>query len=75
MGRVFLKVTTLHNLGGYVDPMFEIGFPWDSLRDEAKVVDIGGGVGTMCMMVATKHPKLNFVVQDGPHVVNAKPVS
>ena len=55
--------------------MFEIGFPWDSLRDGAKVVDVGGGVGSACMMVATKHPKLNFVIQDRPNVINqAKPV-
>ncbi|TFY60125.1 hypothetical protein EVJ58_g5345 [Rhodofomes roseus] len=38
-------------------------FPWESLG-EATIVDIGGGVGSMCMELAKVFSNLRFVVQD-----------
>lgn len=46
------------------------GFPWDSLPDGAKVVDVGGGIGSVSMTIAAACPKLNFIVQDRPHVIS-----
>ncbi|KAH9829165.1 S-adenosyl-L-methionine-dependent methyltransferase [Rhodofomes roseus] len=38
-------------------------FPWGSLG-EATIVDVGGGVGSMCTELAKVFPNLQFVVQD-----------
>jgi len=46
------------------------GFPWDSLPDGSKVVDVGGGIGSVSLFLAERCPKLNFVVEDLPHVVD-----
>ncbi|TFY61604.1 hypothetical protein EVJ58_g4421 [Rhodofomes roseus] len=43
-------------------------YPWEALSG-ATVVDVGGGVGSMSMELATQFPKLHFVVQDRGPVV------
>lgn len=45
------------------------GFNWASLPDGATVVDVGGGIGSIAAKIAGAHPKLRFVVQDRPSVV------
>lgn len=44
------------------------GFDWSSLPVGGKVIDVGGGVGTVSMELAKTQPKLKFVVQDRPPV-------
>ena len=57
-------------------PNFGTGLSWGELPDGAKVVDVGGNVGSVSMVVAKQHPKLKFVVQDLPHVItHTEPVS
>ncbi|KAJ3045592.1 hypothetical protein HDV00_009249 [Rhizophlyctis rosea] len=43
-------------------------YPWGSLG-AAKVVDVGGGVGGLCMDLYEQYPELTFVVQDRPPVL------
>ncbi|KZT74280.1 S-adenosyl-L-methionine-dependent methyltransferase [Daedalea quercina L-15889] len=43
-------------------------YPWAALGP-AKVVDVGGGVGSMCMELAAKFPQLQFVVEDRKPVI------
>ncbi|EIN06883.1 O-methyltransferase [Punctularia strigosozonata HHB-11173 SS5] len=45
------------------------GFPWETLPSDAKVVDVGGGIGSVSMTVAKKFPSFRLVVQDLPNVV------
>lgn len=45
------------------------GYQWGSLPDGATVVDVGGGVGTVSLQLAEIFPKLQYVVQDLPAVV------
>jgi len=40
------------------------GFPWETLPDGSKVVDVGGGIGAVSLQVAKKFPRLRFIVQD-----------
>ena len=44
------------------------GYDWAGLG-EGTVVDIGGGIGTVSIALATAFPKLHFVVQDRPDVI------
>lgn len=54
--------------------MFE-GFDFGSLKEGAVVADIGGGVGSVSVMLAKAHPKLKFVIEDRPtEIEQAKPV-
>ncbi|KAF5516137.1 O-methyltransferase aurJ [Colletotrichum siamense] len=46
-------------------------FDWGSLPDGAKVVDVGGSHGQLAAQVATKFPRLKFIVQDLPETVAA----
>ncbi|KZT74223.1 S-adenosyl-L-methionine-dependent methyltransferase [Daedalea quercina L-15889] len=49
-------------------------FPWASLG-EGTVVDVGGGVGSMCLDLAKLFPDLRFVVEDLPtSIEKAKPI-
>ena len=45
------------------------GFDFSSLRDGALVIDVGGGIGSVSMVIAKAYPKLNFVVEDRLKVV------
>lgn len=45
------------------------GFNWEALSENDLVVDVGGGIGTVSIQVAEKHPKLKFVVQDRAPVI------
>ncbi|KAG6860183.1 hypothetical protein C0995_014728 [Termitomyces sp. Mi166 len=45
-------------------------FNWSALPEDALVVDIGGGIGTSARTVLNAYPKLKFVIQDLPRVVN-----
>ena len=52
------------------------GFDWNSLPAGAKVVDVGGGIGSTTLILAQSVPKLQYVVQDRPLVIeDAKAVS
>lgn len=51
-----------------------IDYPWASLGN-ATIVDVGGGVGSMCLDLAKAFPDLSFVVEDLPvHITEAKVV-
>ncbi|CAD6937916.1 unnamed protein product [Tilletia controversa] len=54
--------------GRVVVPGTLADFPWAEL-DNAKVVDVGGGVGAMCMALASVFPNLSFTLQDRPEVI------
>lgn len=45
------------------------GFDWGSLPQGAKVVDIGGSHGQLCVEVAKEFQSLEFIVQDLPEAV------
>lgn len=46
------------------------GFPWESLVEGTKIVDVGGGIGSACHEIMKTNPLLNFVVQDLPSVAD-----
>ena len=45
------------------------GFPWETLPEGTKIVDVGGGVGSACHEIMRKNPSLKFTVQDLPSAV------
>jgi hypothetical protein len=44
-------------------------YDWKSLEKDDLVVDVGGGVGTVTLLLAKSFPHLRYVVQDRPAVV------
>ncbi|KAF9646504.1 O-methyltransferase [Thelephora ganbajun] len=40
------------------------GFPWETLSEGTRIVDVGGGIGTACEEIMKKNPLLKFTVQD-----------
>ena len=45
------------------------GFGWADFRDNALVVDVGGGIGSQTMTLAQHYPRLRFIVQDRHEVL------
>jgi hypothetical protein len=45
------------------------GYAWEILPQGSLIVDVGGGVGSQSLVLATHFPQLRFVVQDREHVV------
>ncbi|EIN06260.1 S-adenosyl-L-methionine-dependent methyltransferase [Punctularia strigosozonata HHB-11173 SS5] len=51
-----------------------VDYPWHELSN-ATIVDVGGGVGGMCLDLAHNFPNMKFVVQDRPQtVIQAKEI-
>ena len=60
-------------LGGESDVSPEIlvnNFQWQDF-DAGKIVDLGGSTGSVSIAIAEKYPKLSFIVQDLPDVIQA----
>ena len=51
------------------------GYPWETLPDDATVVDVGGSEGHVSKAIAAAFPKLKLVVQDLPEVLQDIPQS
>ncbi|KAI9437950.1 S-adenosyl-L-methionine-dependent methyltransferase [Lactarius indigo] len=45
------------------------GYAWENLPPGSLVVDVGGGVGSQSLILARRHPNLQFVVQDRDSVL------
>ena len=45
------------------------GFDWASLPENGRVVDVGGGIGSVSLVLAKTFPKLRIVIQDRQSVV------
>lgn len=50
-------------------PLLHAAFDWQRLPANAKVVEIGGGMGTSAFPLTAKFPELKLVVQDLPDVI------
>ena len=46
------------------------GYSWGNLSEGSLVVDVGGGVGSQSLTLASHYPQLQFVVQDREFVVS-----
>ena len=46
-----------------------LGFEWKALKQDAIVVDVGGGIGSQSLILAQHNEHLRFVVQDRESVV------
>jgi sterigmatocystin 8-O-methyltransferase len=57
--------------GEIMKTLTEDMFPFESLPQGAKVVDVGGGRGHVSVRIAEKVPGLNFVVQDDESMLEA----
>lgn len=44
-------------------------FDWSGLPEGSKIVDVGGGIGTVSKLLADSQKHLNIIVQDRPAVV------
>jgi len=44
------------------------GFPWETLPEGMRIVDVGGGTGSACRDIMETNPLLKFTVQDLPRV-------
>ncbi|KAM6499104.1 O-methyltransferase domain containing protein [Amanita muscaria] len=49
--------------------IFLQAYDWQSLPNDAPVVDVGGGIGSVSMTLAKEHPNLKIIVQDQAYVV------
>ena len=46
-----------------------VAYDWQSLPKDALVVDVGGGVGTVSLVLAKTFSNMKIVIQDLPKVV------
>jgi len=66
---VRFQVTMDHGASSDNSTVISGGFPWESLPEGTKIVDVGGGVGSACQEIMKKNPLLKFTVQDLPSVI------
>ena len=71
-GNEYLKARFQAGMGVFASSESETvvpgGFSWETLPKGAKIVDVGGGVGSACREIMEKNPLLKFTVQDLPDV-------
>ncbi|GAA5992296.1 hypothetical protein JCM5350_000803 [Sporobolomyces pararoseus] len=49
------------------------GYPWKDLPEDSTLVDVGGGVGHLCLTIGAAVSHLNFIVEDREEVVKSAP--
>jgi len=54
---------------GYPPSIFTDGIDWKSFKKDGVVVDIGGSIGTVTLLLAQAFPHLRYVVQDLDKVI------
>ncbi|KAF8626087.1 hypothetical protein AX15_005085 [Amanita polypyramis BW_CC] len=56
---------------GFVQSRKEIltAYDWQSLPDNSLIVDVGGGIGSIPLVLAQSFGKLRFIIQDHPKVI------
>ncbi|KAJ7473016.1 S-adenosyl-L-methionine-dependent methyltransferase [Mycena galericulata] len=53
-----------------VDPGLILrGLNWQTYPEGSLIVDVGGGIGSRCVLLAKNHPQLRFAIQDRAPVV------
>ncbi|KAI0245830.1 S-adenosyl-L-methionine-dependent methyltransferase [Lactifluus subvellereus] len=67
LARFGAAMTGLKNMSS-ADAILE-GYGWGNLPEGSLVVDVGGGVGSQSLTLATHHSHLRFIVQDREAVV------
>lgn len=45
------------------------GYPFQYMPEDAMLVDVGGGVGSVALHLLQHAPQLRFIVQDRPEVI------
>ncbi|KAL4250249.1 Mitogen-activated protein kinase [Abortiporus biennis] len=59
-------------VGNVQGPPLHSDYPWADLGN-ATIVDVGGGVGGMCIELSKKYPNLKYIVQDRALVLEQAP--
>jgi len=67
MGARF-QAAMLHLASSEGSTIIPEGFPWETLQEGTRIVDVGGGVGSACREIMEKNPLVKFTVQDLPSV-------
>ncbi|KAJ7512285.1 O-methyltransferase-domain-containing protein, partial [Mycena galericulata] len=49
--------------------MVDPGLNWQTYPEGSLIVDVGGGIGSRCVLLAKNHPQLRFAIQDRAPVV------
>jgi ubiquinone/menaquinone biosynthesis C-methylase UbiE len=62
--KLELFVQGMKKIGTIAAESVPRSYPWDALRHDATVVDVGGGTGLIMMAVIKSFPHLKLVVQD-----------
>ncbi|KAJ7473014.1 S-adenosyl-L-methionine-dependent methyltransferase [Mycena galericulata] len=51
------------------DSILRAGLNWQTYPEGSLIVDVGGGIGSRCILLAKNHPQLRFAIQDRAPVV------
>lgn len=65
----FCRVCCLYRITAKVPILVFVAYDWESLPQDALVVDVVGGVGSVSLALTRSYKNMKIVVQDQPSVV------
>ncbi|KAI5479077.1 S-adenosyl-L-methionine-dependent methyltransferase [Pseudohyphozyma bogoriensis] len=72
LARFGMAMRAVDKMAGPNSSLLPHGFDFKALKEDAAVIDVGGGTGSLSLLLTQQAPHIKITLQDRPEVVNGE---